>query len=153
MPDTTIWDIETGIRNSWESVTALTDLISIDRLYLFRPPDGATMVYTTYEFEDISAFFGGTEYFSGPDYRKQTRVIFTTYGPRTFDWRTYSQALSNAFGCSATNDSGQWSIPNAIVLFAQPETENIEVLPREGQGEDVIAYKSSFTLTMQADRG
>jgi len=151
MPDVTIFNIDAGIRQSWESIPALTDLVPIDRLYMFEAPDGATQVYTTYEFEDISAFFGGTEYFSGRDYVKQTRIIFTTYGPRTFDWTTFSQLLSNSFGCSSESVAGQWTIPNATVLFAQPEVEGESVRPGETQG--VIVYRSSFTLTMQADRG
>lgn len=153
MPDCTIWDIAEGVKTTWSNQSALTTLIPANSLYLQRAPEGSTLPYCVFSFEDISAFFGGTEYFSGREYVKQTRVTFTTYGTRAFGFQEFGQAISNAFGWSDGNPSGQWTIPNATMISTMPETESIGISEEKVNGEDVVKYTSSFSLKMQVDRG
>jgi hypothetical protein len=128
-------------------------IIPATRVYYQRAPEGTAYPHCTYEFEDISAFFGGTEYYSGRDYQKMTRVKFAIFAEEDFDFSTLAQVMSNAFGWSVGMPGGQWEIPNAEILGAMPEVEGIELPGERHNGKDIVKYTSSFTLTMQADRG
>ena len=153
MPDVTIWNIAAGVRTTWAAATSLTAIIPADRLYLMRAAEETPVPYAVFTFEDVSAYFGGTEYFSGSAYVKVTRVLFDLYGTQQTDWGTLSQAVNDTFGWSSTDVNASWSIPNATVLSAMPEVEGVEVTDVRADGLDVIKYSTSITVTMQADRG
>lgn len=156
MADVTLWDIAEGVKTTWAAATSLTAIIPANRLYLGRAAESTVpLPYAVFDFDDVSAYFGGTEYFSGAKYVKVTRVNFKMYGTRATDWTTLGQAVSDTFGWSSTDPNASWNIPNATVLDAMPEVEGITVLPVEERidGEDVIEYASSITVKMEADRG
>ena len=123
------------------------------RLFLGRAPQGTAFPYAIFTFKDISAFYGGTEYFSGGDYVKTTQFNFEVYGFPSTDFQAIAQAMSNAFGWSEDAVDAEVTIENAAILSARPEVEGIEVMEERIDGEDVIKYSASFTVQMQADRG
>lgn len=153
MPDTTIWNISAGVKATWAAAASLTAIIPADRVFFQRAAEGTTLPYLVYTFDDISAFFGGTEYFSGAKYVKQTRVLFDAYGTPATDWEAFSQAVNDALTWTSTDRNASWSITNATVLSAMPETEAVELTDERVNGEDVLKYSFGVTLTMQADRG
>ena len=153
MADVTLWDISKGVRDTWAASSALVALIPANRLYYQRAPEATQYPLATYEFEDISAFFGGTEYYSGRDYIKMTRVKFAVYATQDYDFSALAQVMNNTFGWSNETPDATWQIPNAEVLSAMPEVEGIEVTGERYQNLDIIKYTSSFTLTLQGDRG
>lgn len=154
MPDVTLVDISEGVRDSYAAAGAtVTNAIATSNVYFGRQPEDATLPYCVYEFKDVSAYFGGTEYFSGTKYVKVTQVTFKVYCPTTFDIGTYSTALNNALSWSATNPAGAWTIPNATVLSAMPEVEDMELEEERIDGQDVLRYETTFSVRMEADRG
>lgn len=155
MADVTLVDISEGVRQSWTAAGAsVTDTIPTSKLYFQRQPEGASLPYCVFEFKDVSAYFGGTEYFSGNVYVKATQVTFKVYGVAvTFDFQTFATALNAAFGWGSASPTASWTIPNATVLSAMPEVEALELEDERIDGKDVIRYESTFTVKMQADRG
>lgn len=155
MPDVTLLDIAKGVRDSWTAAgSTLTNIIPASKIYFKRQPTGATLPYCVYDFKDVSAYFGGTEYFSGAAYVKATQVTFKTYfQPVDFDARAYATILNDKFGWSASNPAGAWTIPNATVLAAMPEVEESDLTEELIDGKDIPVYSSTFTVKMQADRG
>lgn len=155
MPDVTLLDISKGVRDSWEAAgTTLTNIIPKDSVYFKRQPTGATLPYVVFEFKDVSAYFGGTEYFSGSAYVKATQITFRTYfHPGDFDARAYATILNGAFGWGSASPGGVWTIPNATVLAAMPEVEESDLTEESIDGKDIPVYSSTFTVKMQADRG
>lgn len=155
MPDVTLLDIAKGVRDSWTAAgSTLTSIIPTSKLYLNRQPSGATLPYCVFEFKDVSAYFGGTEYFSGSIYVKATQVTFRTYfQPVDFDARAYATILNDKFGWGSSTPAASWTIPNATVLAAMPEVEGTSLEEQTVDGKDVSVYESTFTVKMQADRG
>jgi hypothetical protein len=156
--DVTLLDISKGVRDSWTNAgSSLTNIIPLTKLYFKRIPSGTsapTLPYVVFEFKDVSAYFGGTEYFSGSAYVKATQVTFRTYfNPVDFDARAYATILNDKFGWGATNAAGSWTIPNATVLAAMPEVEASDLTEETIDGKDINIYESTFTVKMQADRG
>lgn len=155
MPDVTLLDIAKGVRDSWTAAgSSLTSIIPTSKLYLNRQPSGATLPYCVFEFKDVSAYFGGTEYFSGSIYVKVTQVTFRTYfHPVDFDARAYATIMADQFGWSSTSPTAVWTIPNATILSVMPEVEGTSLEEQTVDGKDVSVYESTFTVKMQADRG
>lgn len=154
MPDVTLLDISEGVRTTWAAAgSAVTAVVPASKVYFQRVPSGVALPYCVYEFKDVSAYFGGTEYFSGAKYVKATQVTFKIYCTRSTDIAALSTAVNDAFGWSAADPNGVWSIPNATVLAAMPEVEALELEEERVAGEDVIRYETTFTVKMEADRG
>ena len=157
MPDITLVDIAQGVRSSWTAAGAsVTGTIPLTKLYFQRIPDGTnapTLPYCVFEFKDVSAYFGGTEYFSGNKYVKATQITFKVYGASDFDFATFATSLNAAFGWGSTTPGAVWTIPNATILSAMPEVEALEMEEERIDGKDVIRYESTYTVKMQADRG
>ncbi len=156
--DVTLLDISKGVRDSWTAAgSTLTNIIPVSKLYFKRIPNGTsapTLPYCVFEFKDVSAYFGGTEYFSGAAYVKATQVTFRTYfQPVDFDARAYATILNDKFGWGASTPGASWTIPNATVLAAMPEVEASDLSEEMIDGKDVNVYESTFTVKMQADRG
>lgn len=153
MPDVSIWNIASGVKATWAAAASLTAIIPADRLFLMRAAEETPVPYVVFSFDDVSAYFGGTEYFSGSAYVKVTRVNFDMYGTIVDDWETLGQAIGDVFGWSATDPNGSWTIPNAVILSAMPEVEGVDLTDERADGVDIVKYSSSVTVTMQADRG
>lgn len=151
--DCTLPNIAAGVRTSWAADATLSAIIPASRLFLQRSPEGTALPYCVFRFEDVSAFFGGTEYLSGPIYIKETRVLFAVYALPTTDLEPIGQAAGNAFGWSSTSPRAGWVIPNATVIHAVPETEDLDVTDERVSGEDVVTYPFGFTLKLEANRG
>lgn len=151
--DVTLWDFAQGVQDTWAANAELVALLPASRVYLERVPANVTYPNCSFGFKDVSAYFGGTTYFSGSAYIKVTQIEFRVYGTRSTDFRAVARAIANAFGWSADLVEAQWSIPNATVLSAMPEVEGIEVIEERVSGEDLFKYTSSFTVTVQAERG
>ena len=153
MADVTLINIVQGVQTTWAASTTLSALIPVERLFLDRTPAKTPYPNATISFKDVSAYFGGTEYFSGSAYVKNTQVSFDVFGTRETDWGEVSQAINDVFGWTSTSVGASWSIPNAVILAAMPETEAFGLLEDRVDGEDIVKYTASFTLTMQAERG
>lgn len=154
MPDVTLVDISEGVRTTWALTgTSVTNVIPASKVYFQRVPSGTALPYCVYEFKDVSAYFGGTEYFSGAKYVKATQITFKVYAVRTTDLGAFATALNDALGWSAADPNAVWSIPNATVLSAMPEVEALELEDERIGGEDAIRYETTFTVKMEADRG
>ena len=153
MPDVTLINIADGVRTTWGANATLIALVPVERLYLDRTPPKTTYPNATVSFKDVSAYFGGTEYFSGSAYTKQTQVQFAVYGFRDTNWSAISQAMNDAFGWSTTAIGATWSIENATILAAMPETESLGLEDERIDGEDIVKYTASITVVMQAERG
>jgi hypothetical protein len=153
MPDVTLWDVAAGVRTTWAAASSLTAIVPAARLYFGRAAEETPLPYAAFTFQDVSAYFGGTEYFSGQAYVKVTRVNFDVYGTHATDWQTLAQVMADTFGWSASDPNASWSIPNATILSAMPEVEGVEVTDVRVDGQDVVKYSTNITLTMQADRG
>lgn len=153
MPDVTLLNIVEGIQRTWADYAPLDNIVPAERLYAVRVPAGIEYPNASITLKDVSAYFGGTEYFSGSTYVKKTQCELAVFGNRNTDWKRVAQAMSDAFGWSSTNVPGTWNIENAVVLAAMPETEGLEVFEERQDGEDILKYTSSFTILMQAERG
>lgn len=154
MPDVTLIDIAEGVRTTWAAAgTTVTTFIPASKVYFKRVPEGTALPYCVFEFKDVSAYFGGTEYFSGAAYVKATQITFKIYFPATTDPSSFVTALNDALSWSTTGISGVWSIPNATILSAMPEIEALDVEEVRVDGADVVRYETTFTIKMQADRG
>lgn len=152
--DVSLVDIVEGAKSSWASVSALTAIIPASRVYFQRAAESTSLPYALVTTDDVSAFYGGTEYDSSQYYKKSTRVNFKVYFPADFDISAFATILNDAFGWTATNPAASWTIPNAIkILSAMPEVEKLEIEEERVDGKDVIRYESSFTVTMVAYRG
>lgn len=154
MPDVTLLDISKGVRDSWAAAgTAVTTFIPASKVYFGRQPEGAALPYCVYEFKDVSAYFGGTEYFSGAKYIKATQITFKIYFLANTDPTAFVTALNDAFGWSESDPAVSWTIPNAVIVSAMPEIESLEVEEERVDGQDVVRYETTFTVKMEADRG
>ncbi len=155
MADVSLIDIAEGVRQTWALTgTSVTNVIPATRVYFQRAADGAALPYCVYEFKDVSAYFGGTEYFSGAKYVRSTQITFKVYATRSTDLSAFATALNDALSWSSTDDNGVWTIPNAVkILSAMPEVEGLELEEERADGEDVIRYETTFTVKMEADRG
>ena len=152
--DVTLVDIAQGVRSTWTAAGAsVTGTIPLTKLYFQRQPEGAALPYCVFEFKDVSAYFGGTEYFSGNKYVKATQITFKVYGASDFDFATFATSLNAAFGWGGTTPGAVWTIPNATILSAMPEVEAMELEEERIDGKDVVRYESTFTVKMEADRG
>lgn len=155
MPDVTLVDIANGVRQTWAACSsAVTNVIPASRVYFGRAAEGSALPYCVFEFKDVSAYFGGTEYFSGARYVRATQITFKIYATRTTDLSAFTTALNDQLGWSSTDDNGIWIIPNASrILSAMPEVEGMELEEERVSGEDVIRYETTFTIKMECDRG
>lgn len=154
MPDVTLYDISKGVRDTWTAAgSAVTNVIPTTKVYFQRVPEGTALPYCTYEFKDVSAYFGGTEYFSGSAYVKATQITFKVYHLATVDMSAFVTALNDALAFEAADPVKAWTIPNATVLAAMPEVEGMEVEDERVNGIDVVRYETTFTIKMQAERG
>jgi hypothetical protein len=154
MPDVTLVDISQGVRSSWTAAGAsVTGTIPLTKLFFQRQPEGAELPYCVFEFKDVSAYFGGTEYFSGNKYVKATQITFKIYGASDFALSTFATAVNSAFGWGSASPAGVWTIPNATILSAMPEVESQKLEEERIDGKDVIRYETTFTVKMEADRG
>ena len=154
MADVTLVDISQGVRSSWTAAGAsVTGTIPLTSLYFQRQPEGAALPYCVFEFKDVSAYFGGTEYFSGGPYVKATQITFKIYGASDFALPTFATAVNAAFGWGSASPGGVWTIPNATVLSAMPEVEAQKLEEERIDGKDIVRYETTFTVKMQADRG
>lgn len=154
MADVTLLDIAEGVRQTWAAAgSSVTNVIPTSKVYFQRAPSGVALPYCVFEFKDVSAYFGGTEYFSGRDYVKATQVTFKIYAIRTTDLAAFATVLNNALGWGSTSPAASWTIPNATILAAMPEVEGMELEEERVNGEDVIRYETTYTIKMQADRG
>jgi hypothetical protein len=154
MPDVTLVDIAEGVRTSWTALgSSVTNVIPTSKVYFGRAPSGVSLPYCVFEFKDVTAYFGGTEYFSGAKYIKVTQVTFKIYFVRTTDIQALATEVNDKMGWSSTDSDAVWSIANAVVLSAMPEIEAMEIEEERVNGEDVIRYETTFTIKMQADRG
>lgn len=154
MPDVTLVDVSKGVESSWAAAGAsVTNIVPANRVYFQRAAEGTPLPYCVYSFDDVSAFYGGTEYFSGSAYIKKTRVKFSIYTTREYDVQTLATAVNDAFGWETADPAMSWTIPNAVVLAAVPEVEKMELTEERVGGEDIIRYDTSFTLILQSERG
>lgn len=154
MANVTLLDISKGVRDSWALAGAtVTGFIPVSKVYYQRQPEGAALPYCVYEFKDISAFYGGFEFFSGREYVKTTDITFKVYFPATTDVTAFVTALNAAFGWTSTDPAPTWTIPNATVISAMQSVEALEVEEERGEGQDVARYETTFSVKMQADRG
>lgn len=153
MADVTLPDIMAGVKTTWAAASSLTAIVPAARVYFDRAAETTVYPYVVYTFDDVSAYFGGTEYFSGSQYIKVTRVNFEVYGTRSTNWQTLAAAMGDALGWSKDNPAASWSIPNASIKSAMPEVEGTELTVERQDGEDIMKYSSSFTVTMEANRG
>lgn len=155
MADVTLIDVFEGARSTWAAAGAsVTNVVAASKVYFGRAPEGTALPYVVVTTKDVSAYFGGTEYFSGAKYVKSTQVTFAVYCTRATDLSALSSAMSDAFGWSSTDDNGVWTIPNAVkVLSAMPEVDALELEEERIDGEDVIRLESTYTLKLECDRG
>ena len=154
MPDVTLIDIAEGVRSTWTACGAsVTNVIATSKVYFGRQPEGAALPYCVFEFKDVSAYFGGTEYFSGGPYVKATQITFKVYVTADADLAAFTTALNGALGWGSATPAGAWTIPNVTVLAARPEVEAMELEEERIDGKDVIRYETTFTVKMMADRG
>lgn len=154
MPDVTLVDIAEGVRTSWTALgSSVTNVIPTSKVYFGRAPSGVSLPYCVFEFKDVSAYFGGTEYFSGAKYVRATQINFKIYCVRTTDIQALTTAVNDGFGWSSNDSDAVWSIPNAVILSAMPEVEAMDIEEERVNGEDVIRYETTFTVKMQCDRG
>lgn len=155
MADVSLIDISEGVRQTWALTgSSVTNVIPASKVYFQRAPERVTLPYCVYAFADISGFFGGTEFFSGANYIRKTRIDFDVYALRSTDLSAFATALNDALSWSSTDPNAVWTIPNAVgVLAAMPEVEALEMEEERQDGEDVLKYSTSFTLTIEANRG
>lgn len=153
MPDVNLWDVVAGVKLSWSANAILNGLIPNARLFQDFVPGKVDYPNAYFEIEDVSNFFGGTEYFSGAEYVKITRVTIYINGPRTTNFLAISAALAEVFGWQAGNPAGGVTVPNARVLSVVREVEKHEALHEKVNGEEI--YQSSYTcqISKQANRG
>jgi hypothetical protein len=153
MADCTLDDIAYGVKASWKASTALHAYLPPERLYGDEVGEETPLPYGTFDFDDVSAYFGGTEYFSGGPYVKQTKVLFKFYGTHETDWRNFMSAFNDALSWSSSSVGGNWTIPNATVLHAMPEVEARKKTAVRLDGKTVIERSASVTLMLEANRG
>jgi len=153
MADVHIWNIAQGVKQSWGASSLLSAVIPVERLFLGRTPADTEYPNATFDLEDVSNYFGGTEYFSGAAYIKVTKVTFKMYGDRTTDFDGLAEGMSATFGWQAETPAGGVTIPNAIVLSVVREVEKVEVLPERVSNEDIICYSYTTNIKKQANRG
>ena len=155
MPDVTLVDVLTGAKATWSADAILSSIVPDERVYAFGVPESTDLPYCTIDPGDVSAYFGGTTYFSGSSYIKVNSVNFTVYGLYgTVNWTVLSQQLSDVFGWTSTNPRGSWQIPNAIsVVSAMPEVDEFKRTGERVNGLEVLSYASKFSVTIQANRG
>lgn len=153
MPDVTLWDIAAGVKTSWGNNPTLTALIPATRVHQGRAPQGATYPLCVFSFKDVSAYFGGTQYYSGSDYVKVTQFNFEVYGAQGTDGSAIAQAIADTFGWAEDREAGMIEIRNAVILSSMPEVEGGELTTERIDGIDYWKYSTSFTVRMQAERG
>ena len=155
MADTTLIDVLTGAKSTWAANSTLAGIVPDARVYAFGVPETTALPYCAIEPGDVSAYFGGTTYFSGANYIKVNSVSFTVYGLYgTVDWSLLAQTMSDWFGWTVGDPNGYWSIPNAVeVISAMPEVDEFKRTGERIDGLEVLSYMSKFTVTIQADRG
>jgi hypothetical protein len=152
--DFTILDISAGVKSTWAAVPALAALIPANRLYFGRSAEGTPLPYAHFEIEDVSAYFGGTEYFSGRFYKKAVHVNFVSHWAATdANLPAYATAVREHLGWTATAPGGAWALPNVVVLASPPDIEKMEMEEERIDGADIVKHESAFFLTLQADRG
>ena len=152
--DVTLYDISKGVVDTWALLSsAVTNVVPASRVYLLRQPEGSTLPFCVFEFKDVSAYFGGTEYFSGPEYGKATPITVKVYHAANVDMRAFVTALNDGLGWSVATPAAAWVIPNATILMAMPEVESVDIEEDRVDGQDVLRYETTFTVKMQADRG
>ncbi len=153
MPDVTLLDVYTGARQSWAAATTVSAVIPADNVFMKRVPEGTQMPYVTTSIKDVSAYFGGTEYFSGAKYIKVQQVTFTIHCLASFDLPGLLTKINNELTWSKDDPKGVWTIPNATVLSAMPETDDVDIEEERVNGVDVIAYPTTITIKLECDRG
>jgi len=158
MADVTLIDVLTGARQTWATSAALLAVVPAARLYSYGVPEGTAMPYATVFPGDVSAYFGGTEYFSGTNYVKINKISFTIYakgeGTGAPDWSALAQEMSDVFGWTAANPAAAWVVPNAVkVVSAMPEVDDWKPTGERIDGVEIMSYKSEYSVKIQADRG
>jgi len=156
--DVTLIDVLEGARTTWATSAALLAVVPADRLYSFGVPEGTAYPYAKIEPGDVSAYFGGTEYFSGQNYVKVNKISFTIFAKGTGadapNWSALAQEMSDVFGWTASNAAANWVIPNAVaVISAMPEVDEFKPTGERHDGVEIMSYKSEFTVRLQANRG
>ena len=155
MADVHLMNVFDGARQTWAAAgAAVTSVIPVSRVYFHRLPEGVVYPACTITVKDVSAYFGGTTYFSGARYVKVQQITFTIYCLPTTDLSSLLTALADALGWSSTDPNGVWIIPNAVgVLSAMPETDTPELLNERIDGQDIIKWPTTYTITLECDRG
>ena len=154
MADVTLADIAAGVRSTWTAAgSSVTDTIPVARLYFKRLAETTVYPAAVFEFKDVSAYFGGTEYTSGAAYVKVTQVTFKVYFKANTDLAAFITAMNNALSWSSDNLAGSWTIPNATILGAMPEVEAFDLEEERVDGIDIARYETTFSVKMQANRG
>lgn len=155
MPDTTLIDVLTGARNTWGAASALAAVVPLDRVYAFGVPENVEYPNCVVEPGDVSAFFGGTEYYSGGKYQKTNKISFTvTALANTVNWSQLAQDVSDAFGWTSASPRASWVIPNALsVISSMPEVDEFKRTGERIDGVELLAYKSQYSVKIEADRG
>lgn len=155
MADVVLTDVLTGAKATWAADAALAAIVPNSRVYAFGVPETTAWPYVVIEPGDVSAYFGGTTYFSGSDYIKVNAISFTVYGLYgTVDWSALAQQMSDTFGWTAANPTASWTIPNAVkVVSAMPEVDEFKRTGERVDGLEVLSYMAKFSVTIQANRG
>ena len=155
MADVTLVDVLTGARNTWGAYPALASVVPLTRVYAFGVPESVDYPNCVVEPGDVSAFFGGTEYYSGGQYQKTNKISFTVYAlAGTVNWPALAQNLSDAFGWTSTAAAATWVIPNAVaVISSMPEVDEFKRTGERIDGLEILSYKAQFSVKIQADRG
>jgi hypothetical protein len=153
--DVVLIDVFTGVRSTWDTSTTLKGFVPLGRIFDFYIPE---IIYPAMwiKVEDVSNYFGGTEYNSGPEYKKAANVTMTVVGLRSLDWGGLALEIKGRFGWSSTAPAGNWIIPNATkVLSSIPELEVWDLVPNAERinNEDVLFYSFKTAVTYQANRG
>lgn len=153
--DVSVPDVLQGARNTWGTSATLLAVVPLARVYAFGVPSGTALPYVAVKLDDVSAYFGGTEYYSGGSYTKVNKINFEVYAKvETVDWPALAQELGNVFGWNESNPGAAWVIPNAErVLSSMPETDKFEQTNERIDGQPVMKYASQYSVTIQANRG
>lgn len=160
MADVTLIDVLRGAISTWNTSTILKGIVPIASLYMATVPEGTPLPYALIKAEDISNYFGGTEYYSGVAYKKAANVTFEVYalatGTAAPDWAALAEELNTVMNWSASNPAASWIVPNATkVLSAVREIEAFEPSDSHERidGVDIMMYSIKIALTYQAQRG
>lgn len=157
MADVTLIDVLKGCVATWAVGGALAAIVPANRVFAFGVGEQTPLPYAAVEAEDVSNFFGGTQYLGGVDYIKAVNVTFSVYGfADDMDWIALAEAMQMALSFRASDPYpkvGDWIVPNSTGILSA--IRELETGPEPtGQKQDgkwilVYGYKVELKYTAQ----